>query len=315
MAGGCALAAAAAAFVQVTGATDPVGMPLAPQPVPLLGAVSGLLLVATATRTRLAPGARTAVGALCAAALLAGSLPAVPHTVLIAIAWAGSLVSGGTGPFDIVPSWPMTLAHLLAVVAALMLLAWLAGRRRADRGRCAACGRVEPARAGADDPMLPRLAAAAIAGSLPYGLIKTAWGLGWKGGLLGHQFDGVSFTSPGLGDTAVLTGIGIAVALAMGARVSGRWRPVLLGVGGLGSLMLVPVAVAGVISLVPVALGLTAIDNQTVSPWAFTLVYLSFLAWGGSLSWLTVRYHAATRPACSGHRLPAPVPARPGPGG
>jgi hypothetical protein len=80
----------------------------------------------------------------------------------------------------------------VAVAAAGLLVAWVVRERRVLRGRCPACGRAE---------------------SLPHGLLKLARSLGWTGGLTGHAFDGVPFTSPGFGDTAVLT------------RCSSGWAP------------------------------------------------------------------------------------------
>jgi hypothetical protein len=157
--------------------------------------------------------------------------------------------------------------------------------------------------------VLPWPAVLTVAGSLPYGLLKTAWALGWTVGLTGHAFDGVSFTSPGFGDTAVLTTISAVAAVSMGARAAGRWtRPVLLGVGVIGSLMLLPVGVVGAVELVPVMLGSASIDESEIAAWAFALVYGSFLVWGCALAALTVTYWRATRGACRHHTLAAALP-------
>lgn len=309
VAGLCALAAAAITVVEIAGAPDPVRMPTAPPVVPILGAIGAILLVTTADRAVLSLGARAAVGTLCGAAMLAGSLLAIPHTLLIVIIWIGSRISGGAGPFEVTPAWPSTAAHLIAVVAVAMLGVWLVVERRRDRQRCLACGRVDPTPGVARWPVGPWLAALAVGSSLPYGLLKAAWALGWAGGLTGQAFTDVAFTSPGFGDTAVLTGVSVIVAVLMGARVSGRWvRPILLAVGVFGSLLLVPVAAVGAVSLVPVALGLTSIDDSEIAPWAFLLVYGSFLFWGGALVALTVSYWRATRPICRRHRLAVSTP-------
>jgi hypothetical protein len=118
-------------------------------------------------------------------------------------------------------------------------------------------------------------------------------------GLTGHAFDAVGPTSPGFGDTVVLTGIGIAAAVAMGLRRRGRWlRPLLVAVGGLGSLMLLPVAALALVQVAEVALGSRRIDDQEIAPWAFLVVYASFAVWGTGLAGLTVGYARSTRPPC-----------------
>lgn len=301
--GACALVAALDTAVAVTGTVDPVRMPTAPLAVPLIAALGGALLVAAARRTGLPGRARTALAALCGAGMLAGSVAAIPHTVLIAVVTVAARVTGGRGPFDVEPQWLTTAAHLVAVVAALVLLVWAVAERRIDRGRCPACGRATADAPPARRSALPWLAAAAITGSLPYGLLKLAWGLGSTVGLTGDDFADVSFTSPGFGDTAVLTLLSCVVAAAMGAGVAGRLRPVLLGIGGLGSFMLLPVAAVTATMLVPVALGTATIDGSEIAPWAFLLVYGSFAVWGTALTALTVAYWRATRRPCRAHHV------------
>jgi hypothetical protein len=283
-------------------------MPTAPPLVPVVAALGAALLVAAADRAGVPARARTGLGALCAAGMLAGSLLAVPHTLLIALIWAVGRVTGGTGPFDVAPDWLTSAAHLATVVAVGLLAAWAVRERRVHRGLCPACGRADHGPTPDHRSALPWLAALTVAGSLPYGLLKLAWALGWTGGLTGHAFDGVSFTSPGFGDTAVLTAVSVVTAVAMGARVAGRWtRPALIAIGTIGSLMLVPVAAVGVVQLVPVVLGLDAIDQSEIALWAFLVVYGSFLAWGTALAALTLTYRRATRGAC---REAEPVVAR-----
>jgi hypothetical protein len=302
--GAAALSALLHTAVAVVGAQNAVLMPIAPPPVPIVAALGAVLLVASGPA--LPARARAGLGALCAGGMLAGSLPAVPHTALIAMIWLVSRVTGGAGPFDIAPEWLTTAAHLTTVAAAGLLVGWLVLDRRADRERCLSCGRADPQPSPAHQRALPWLTVVTIVGSLPYGLLKTAWALGWTVGLTGHAFDGVSFTSPGFGDTAVLTTVSAAAAVSMGARASGRWiRPVLLGVGVIGSLMLLPVGVVGAVQLVGIALGLGSIDESEIAGWAFALVYSSFLVWGCALAALTVTYWRATRRACRHHALAA----------
>lgn len=166
---------------------------------------------------------RSVVAAGCGAGMLAGSLLAIPHTVLILISWLASRVTGGAGPFDLTPGWLSAAAHLTTVAAVGLLAVWTVLDRRQHRQQCPACGRVEPDPPATRWPALPWPAALTVAACLPYGLLKTAWALGWTGGLTGHAFSGVSFTSPGFGDTAALTAVSVVAAVAMGARAAGRW--------------------------------------------------------------------------------------------
>jgi hypothetical protein len=303
-AGACATTALLHVAVAVVGAQPAVLMPIAPPPVPIAAAAGATLLVVAGSG--LPPRARTGGAALCGAGMLAGSLFAVPHTALIAIIWLAGRVTGGTGPFDIAPQWLITATHFATVVAVGLLAGWAVLERRVNRGLCPACGRVDPDPAPARRSALPRLAALTVAGSLPYGLLKLAWAVGWTGGLTGHAFAGVSFTSPGFGDTAVLVGVSVITAVLMGTRATRRWlRPVLLGVGVIGSLMLLPVAAVGAVELAPVALGLATIDESEIAAWAFMLVYGSFLVWGSALAALTVTYWRSTRRACRHHALMA----------
>jgi hypothetical protein len=295
----CGLGALLHAAVVVTGTQPAVLMPVAPAPVPIVAALGAAVLVAAGSA--LPERTRTGLAVLCGAGMLAGSLLAVPHTALIAIIWVASRVTGAAGPFDVAPDWLTSTTHVTTVVAVGLLAWWAVLDRRARRDRCPACGRTDP-QPPPTRPALPWLAALAVAGSLPYGLLKLSWALGWTGGLTGHAFDDVSFASPGFGDTAVLTGVSVVAAALMGARAAGRWvRPVLLAVGVIGSLMLVPVAVVGAVQLVPVGLGLAPIDESEIAAWAFALVYGSFLVWGCALAALTVAYWRSTRGACRRH--------------
>jgi hypothetical protein len=148
---------------------------------------------------------------------------------------------------------------------------------------------------------LPWLAAAAIAACLPYGLLKLAWGLGSRVGLTGQAFDDVTLTSPGFGDTVVLTLVSVVTCLVMGAGVEHRaTRRAAVAIGTTGSAMLLPVAVVAVPQLAWVALTGRGLDDSEIAPWVFAMVYLCFAVWGVALSLLTWTYWQATRPTCDG---------------
>jgi hypothetical protein len=261
---------------------------------------------------------RLALGLAACVGMLAGSLFAIPHTLIVVVAWAGARVTGGTGSFDIAPVWSAAAAHLCNVVASFVLARWLLRGRRVQRGRCPSCGRID-----ATAPLfggrrrLPWLAAVAIGACLPYGSLKLAWGLGSRIGLTGHEFDDVSLTSPGFGDTVVLTLVSVVTCLVMASAVEHRWaRRAVLTTGTVGSAMLLPVAVIGVPMLALAALTGRGVDDSEIAPWVFAGVYLSFAAWGTSLSLLTYTYWRVTTPWCSDpfHRddgLSGAVPARP----
>src|SRR5699024_3472554 len=111
------------------------------------------------------------------------------------------------------------------------------------------------------------------------------------------------------GDTVVLTGLSVVACLAMGAGLRTavvRWA--LTAVGVIGSLMLVPVGATAAAQLVPVLWGSASIDDSEIAPWAFGLVYGSFLVWGVALAWLTIAYWRATRPDCRAHPAETAAP-------
>src|SRR5262245_16277053 len=115
-AGTCTATAVLFTAMEVTGAADPVLMPTTPHVVTAGAAAAGGLALLWQRRT----GAFRGPGALAAAsaALLAtGCVAAVPHTVLILVVWAGALVTGGRGSFDVAPAWTATAANLAGVLA------------------------------------------------------------------------------------------------------------------------------------------------------------------------------------------------------
>lgn len=304
----CALAAAGFVALMIfdLGETAP-GMPLAPRPVAALGAAAAAVLIFL-IRGRTRP----ALLIIALAALLimvAGSAAAIPHTALILIIMTLGLITQVSGPFVLDPPVVTMITHLITAIAAFLGGAWLLGRWRAGRGVCPSCGRVEATVPPSRSRRVPILAAVAVVGALPYGLLKLAWALGIRVGLPGHGFDSVSFASPGFGDTAMLTGLSIIASVLMGLRL--RQRLVRLGlifVGTVGSFMLVPVGLIGaVIGLIPAALGLRSIGDAEIAGWAYALVYASFAVWGLGLCLLTLGYARSTRPTCRSHRATAAV--------
>lgn len=298
----CGLSAALFVFVWLSDTSDPVTMPKTPPWATAAFAASGAVLMLLSTRHgEPRPRARIAMGVASCTGMLAGSVLAVPHTVLLIVIRAGATVTGGTGSFDVEPVWSSAAAHLLNLTASLALGRWLLLSWRERRGRCLTCGGsadAAPTQVGGLHA-LPWLAAIAIAACLPYGLLKLAWGLGSRVGLTGHAFDDVSLTSPGFGDTVVLTLISVWACLVMGRAVRRRIvRRAALAMGTLGSLMLVPVGVVGAVMLVLMPFTDRSIDDSEIAPWAFGLVYLSFITWGATLALLTFTYWRTTRPRC-----------------
>jgi hypothetical protein len=303
LAGACGLTALLLVGLEGTGTADPVGMPTSPRELTAAFALLASVIVLTsATGSRPRAQKRLGLGLAACVGMLAGSLFAVPHTVILAVAWAGALLTGGTGPFDVAPAWSATAVHLCTVVSSLGLAWWLLLTWRAQRGRCPSCGRVDaaPRDSWRGRRRLPRLAAVAVLGCLPYGLLKLSWGLGSRAGLTGHAFDDVSLTSPGFGDTVVLTLVSGVTCVGMGAAVRRPLaRRAALAIGTLGSAMLLPVAVVAVPQLALAALTGSGTDDSEIATWVFAVVYLSFAVWGTALALLTWTYWQVTRPACS----------------
>lgn len=311
----CALAAAGFATLMLinAGETAP-GMPISPRPLAAAGALVAAVLIFL-IRDRVRPALLVAAG-VALLIMLSGSAAAIPHTALILIILTISQVTQVAGPFDLQPPVPTMITHLITAAATFLGGLWLLGRWRLLRGRCPSCGRLD---AVPDHPVrpavLPILAAVAVLGALPYGLIKMSWALGFKIGLPGSSFDSVSFASPGFGDTALLTGVSIIASVLMALRLRQRvvrWG--LLTIGTVGSFMLVPVGIVGaIIGLIPAALGLRTIGDSEIDGWAYIVIYAGFLVWGIGLSLLTLAYARATTPVCRRHVVRAepagPVPA------
>jgi hypothetical protein len=131
-------------------------------------------------------------------------------------------------------------------------------------------------------------------------LLKLAWGLGSRAGLTGHAFDDVSLTSPGFGDTVVLTLVSVVTCVGMGAAVRQPVaRRAAIAIGTIGSTMLLPVAVVALPQLAVAALTGRGTDDPEIATWVFVVVYLSFAVWGTALALLTRTYWQVTMPTCS----------------
>ena len=265
-----------------------------------------------------------AVAALALAALvgmLTRRLP-LPRRGVLAAAWAGAAgllltaadgiafdvigvlmatvgqVTGNAAVVGIPTDWAGLATRVPALAAgALGGMAALAYRRR-TAGACR-CGRADGDAARAE--RFASLVAAARyaaypAAALPlgYGGLKLAWGLGSTAGLTDPGFLGrVTFTSPGIGDTVALSGIGVLLALALvGGRTRlPRWIPI--AAGWLGAAMLIPVGAVGA------ALTFAGPAHESPFTWWLTYgIYPWFLAWGVTLAAAVWSYQYRTRDAC-----------------
>jgi hypothetical protein len=301
----CLLAGGALAAIGLADVPDPVEVPVAPR---WFAAVLALVTaVLTLPTGRPASRRRTTVAAVTGAGMLSASLPAVPHSVLMLVVTALSQVTGAEGGFETEIPWAAVATHLAVTATGILLALWAVVQHRVRLGRCAWCGRLdaEPPAVGVRTRRALRwLAVVAVAAALPYTALKLAWGLGSRIGAVGDSFDGVTLATPGYGDTVLLGALAVFVSVVMGAGVMPRTAGqkvlhlVSATFGTIGSLMLLPVSVVGVVMMVvaPPASG------GEIAPWIFTLVYVGFIVWGLSLAPLTALYLRATRQTCRRHR-------------
>jgi hypothetical protein len=310
--GACLLSAAALNAIELVGVSDPVEMPTAPRWfAAVLAAATALLTLPTG---RPAPPWRTALAAVTGAGMLSASLPAFPHTVLMLMIGVANQFTEAGGSFEFAIPWATGGTHLTAVVAGLLVLAWIVAQHRGRRGLCAWCGQASaepPATSGRTLLTMRWLAVVAGLAALPYAALKLAWSLGSQIGLTGSAFDAVTFLSPGFGDTVVLTAISVIVSSVMGIGVvpagarGTAVRLVTATFGVIGSLMLLPISAVSIF-LLPRA---PASGDTEIAPWAFVMVYVCFTVWGLALAPLTALYLRATRRACRRHE-PAEVRAQ-----
>lgn len=262
----------------------------------------------SAGRSRPGPADRTIPRPLLASAwIVSGALLVVAVGIafdVVGIAmWVVAVVSGQAEVIAVPVDPAGALTRTLALASGVAWgVAALSGQRQAG-GRCAACGR---RRGDADGPGVPAAVRAArpagyAAGvlALGYGALKLQWGLGGDIGLSRPDALGeVSLWSPGLGDTAVLSAIGVALALALvrpwGRRLP-RWMPIAGAV--LGSAMLIPVGLLSSLTTIPAALA-GQITESPVAPWVYVGIYPWFLAWGLTLAAAAWSYAYRTRGSC-----------------
>jgi hypothetical protein len=285
--------------------------PLVRAPQRAATALSALTLLAATVRLVLPPGsapsllglpawcavaaaalglaASLAVRALPARAAVAASLAATAALLVVAadglafdvvglLMSAITAVSGTAGPVAMAMDWPGFATRALALGSAALIGTGALRSLRQVRGQ----------RSGS--PAVARWASAARWAAYPaavlalgYGALKAAWGLGSDIGLADPELFGeVSFWSPGLGDTAVLAAIGVALALWLArgrARGLTRWPPIAGAL--LGAAMLIPVGLLGSYGLFT---GAVAAFDGELEPWVGLGIYPWFLAWGLTLA-------------------------------
>lgn len=287
----CFLAAAGFLLAGLLRIGDVSPMPALPwQVVAPAGLLAGLLALVRTSRWVVI--AQFTAGVL----LLLGSLGRLPHNLLFALVWGITQISGAEPAFPMDPNWPKFVVHLLAL-ASVALLGWHV------RARLRAHPELIPASLRA--ARMPRaramrwsraFGAVGVLAALPYGGLKLAWSLGWRGGM-DDGFEDVGAETPGFGDTVALTGVAIVLAVLMAVPVRQRLaRAALLAIGLIGTLMLIPVGVIGSYELLITAFGAQPNENTTLALWVFALVYPAMLLWGVALAGQTWCYRSATAP-------------------
>ncbi|WP_216206328.1 hypothetical protein [Amycolatopsis aidingensis] len=300
----CLAAAVAFLVAGLTGAADVTPMPAAPWqvvvPAAVLAAVLSVLRPAP-HHARLLLAGEVLAGVL----MLAGSLGRLPHNLLFAIVWSLMKITGATPAFEMVPQWGKFVVHLVTLGAGIALLLRIRHQLRTEPGlaslRERRGSRLAPERASG---LLRRIAVVAAVAPLPYGVLKVAWALGWRGGFAEDDaFRDVQVQTPGFGDTGVLAGVAVVIAVLMAVPVAGRWvRRALVTIGAVGALMLVPAGAVGCYDLVLTALGFDRHELSSIALWAFVLVYPTLLLWGLALAAETWLYWVVTKrnPAVDG---------------
>ncbi len=240
----------------------------------------------------LPPRAVVAAGWVAVAALVLVAAEGIAFDVVGLLMWAIETITGEIGPVSLGMDWVGFATRVLALIAgALVGMATLRYQRRV-RGSPEGTGTPTAAR-WASSARWASYAAAVLA--LGYGALKAAWGFGSDIGLADPDALGaeVTFWTPGLGDTVVLSAIGVVLALALvqrwGRRIP-RWM--LLAGAYLGAAMLIPVGLLG--SYVTFAGAGRALDGG-LEPWVTFAIYPWFLAWGLALGAAAWSYQYRTR--------------------
>lgn len=215
--------------------------------------------------------------------LLATTADGIAFDVVGVVMDAVAFVSGRAEMIAVPLDVAGIAVRLSAGATGVLLVRRTLRQRRHALGLCPACGR-DPARPAPRAPRWPAYSAAVL--GLGYAAEKVHWGLGGTIGLADPDaFGDVSLWTPGLGDTAVLGLVGVAIALAL-VRPWGRRLPAWLPRGGavLGALMLVPVGLLGSGVVVADLLAGDATSTAGLAPWVVRVQYPWFLAWGLSLA-------------------------------
>lgn len=253
-------------------------------------AALGLAASLPATRRALTARAVLVVSSGATVALVVIGADGIAFDLVGLLMAAVTAVTGTVGPVGLELDWAGFATRSLALGSAALIGASAMRLRRQLRGP----------RSGS--PTLDRWASAgrwasyaAAVLALGYGALKAAWGLGSTVGLVDPELFGeVSFWSPGLGDTAVLAAIGVALALSLTATGGGRLTRWLRIAGALlGSAMLVPVGLLGTYGTL--AGSAAALDGE-LERWVSFGIYPWFLAWGLTLGVSAWSYHHRTRP-------------------
>jgi hypothetical protein len=288
---------AADAAVHVVGAPEVSEMPALPWWTTPIAAV---LVIAAFTLSGWAHRASSALWAAAAALLVLSSLPRLPHDLFAVISSTIAAVTGGAALFEVSPPWFALSRNVLVLAVGMLAIRAAVVARRRFRGVCSWCGTADAGPPPARFRLLQVSGIVAIVAPLPYLWLKLSWSTGSSVGLADPDyFSGVTLTTPGFGDSVALGVLGMSAAAIMLSRPR-HWisRSALVIIGLVASAMLLPIGTAGAVMLGVAALGVVDVDSGILQAWVFTLVYVSFLAWGAALAIATWQYWSATRGRC-----------------
>lgn len=288
---------AADALVHAVGAPGVSEMPVLPWWTTVIAAVLG---IAAFTLSGWSHRASSTLWAAAVALLLLSSLPRLPHDLFVVISATIAAVTGGDALFEVSPPWLALSRNVLVLAVGVLAFRAAVVARRRLRGVCSWCGRADAAPPAARLRLLRVSGIVATVAPLPYLWLKLSWSTGSSVGLADSDyFAGVTLTTPGFGDSVALAVLGVVAAAIMLARPR-HWIPrsALVIIGLVASAMLLPIGTAGAVMLGGAALGVVDVDSGILRPWVFTLVYVSFFAWGAALAIATWQYWSATRARC-----------------
>ncbi|GLW98648.1 hypothetical protein [Microtetraspora sp. NBRC 16547] len=267
-------------------------------------------------------------GGWTATALLIGySATGVAFDILLVIMKGISLLTGDPGVLSLDIDWVLSGTRVASLIAGTVVAVATMRYRRRATGACSRCGRTghhphpesDHTGAAGQDEQHERSAWSGLSGytrhagyasallAAAYGGLKAQWGLGGTFGLDDpHAFgDDVHLWTPGLGDTAVLGLIGVALGIGFARtwtpRFIPRWMP--LTAAFVGSVMLISTGLISTGMMVAAELGLLepqiSGDLGGVSAWVFQGIYPLFLTWGLTMAAAAIGYHYRTRGRCA----------------